>query len=149
MTPSPDSEMAQLAPAAGAGIGKVLADRLIADPTFVDAMVDAAMSGLRATRSYWQGKGENAQLVTEPDSKVQLQAFALILAHMEGEPIKRVIHQHLGGEGKVDPLAALKESPALREAARGLLDKAEWRTSGRKAHKAARKVEPEEPEIEV
>jgi hypothetical protein len=129
------NETATLAPAAGAGIGKILADRLLADPTFVDAMVSAVLNGLKATRSFWQGKGESAQLVTEADSKTQLQAFALIIAHMEGEPIKRIIHQHLGADGSVDPLAALRESPALREAARRLLEKADWRTSGHQASK--------------
>ncbi len=131
----PDETMT-LAPAAGAGIGKVLADRLLAEPGFVDSMVDAVMNGLRATRSFWKGKGETAELVTEADSKCQLQAFALVLAHMEGEPIKRIIHQHLGGTGAVDPLAALQESPELRDAAKRMLEKAEWRQSGRKAKKA-------------
>lgn len=134
-------ETATLAPAAGAGIGKILADRLLAEPGFVDAMVAAAVNGLRATRSYWTGKGDSAELVTVEDSKVQLQAFALILANMEGEPIKRVIHQHLGAGGQADPLAALQESPALRDAARRLLEKADWRTSGHQAHKKPKPAE--------
>lgn len=124
-----------LAPAAGAGIGKILADRLLAEPGFVDSMVSAVMSGLKATRSFWTGKGETAQLVTEADSKTQLSAFALILAHMEGEPIKRIIHQHIGDGKPVDPLAALAESPAMRDELRKLLQKSEWKESGRQAHK--------------
>ncbi len=127
------TEIASLAPAAGHGIGKILADRLLADPTFVDSMVNAVLNGLKATRSYWTGKGETAELITEADSKTQLQAFALVLAHMEGEPIKRVIHQHLGNGSEVDPLTALQESPALRDAARALLDKVD--TSGGKKRK--------------
>ncbi len=138
-------ENATLAPAAGAGIGKLLADRLLAEPTFLSLMVDAAMNGLKATRSFWTGKGDSAQLVTEPDSKVQLQAFALLLAHMEGEPIKRIIHQHLGGAGPLDPLAALQDSPELREAARKMLEKAEWRTSGKQTHKRPEKTVTQEP----
>jgi hypothetical protein len=142
-------ESLSLAPAAGAGIGKILADRLLADPEFIPAMHDAVMGGLKATRSYWTGKGETAQLVTEPDSKVQLQAFALCLAHMEGEPIKRVIHQHLGGSGEADPLAALRESPALRDAAKRLLEKAEWRTSGHQASKRPKKADPASIDVEL
>ena len=122
-----------LAPASGSGIGKILADTLLADPDFVPAMVAAAKGGLKAERSYYD-KGAGA-VVTEPDERVRIQTLALLLAHMEGEPIKRIIHQHLGGTGSVDPLAALQESPALREAAARMLEKAEWRTSGNKAHK--------------
>lgn len=140
------TEALQLAPAAGAGIGKLLADRLLAEPDFIDAMVAAAMNGLRATRSFWTGKGENAEHHTEPDSKVQLQALALVMAHMEGEPIKRIIHQHLGGDGSApDPLAALRESPALLAAVKREIEKAEWRTSGKKAHKAPKRTQDANP----
>lgn len=124
-----------LAPAAGAGIGKLLAEKLLADPNFVQLMVDAAKGGLEATRSFWCGKGASGYLETEPDTRTRIQTLALLLAHMEGEPIKRIIHQHLGGNGTVDPLAALQESPALRDAAKKLLEKAEWRHSGHKASK--------------
>lgn len=57
------------------------------------------------------------------------------MAHMEGEPVKRIIHQHLGGAGAPDLLGALQESPALRDAARALLEKADWKHSGNKASK--------------
>lgn len=133
-TPMPEETMS-LAPAAGAGIGKLLADRLLADPTFIDAMVDAVMNGLRATRSFWvKGDGGKGELQTEPDSKTQLQAFSLVLAHMEGEPIKRVIHQHLGGGAQLDVLGALRESPALQEAMERELAKAKWK-GGKKPKK--------------
>ncbi len=122
-----------LAPAAGAGIGKILADRLLANPDFVPAMLAAALGGLRATRSFWTKSG----VTTEPDHRVQIQTLALLLAHMEGEPIKRIIHQHLGGAGEIDPLAAMQESPALRQAARHLLEKAEFRTRHTKPTKPA------------
>lgn len=130
-----ENETTQLAPAAGAGIGKILAERLLATPGFIDAMVDAVTNGLRATRSFWTKEG----LHTEPDSKTQLQAFALTMAHMEGEPIKRIIHQHLGGSGQVDPLKALQESPELLEAVARTLEKAKWKTAGgeRSAARAA------------
>ena len=124
-----------LAPAAGAGIGKILAERLLAKPEFVELMLAAITNGLNATRSFYV-KDQGMQ--TEPDFKVQLQAFALILAHMEGEPIKRIIHQHIGDGKTVDPLAALQESPQLREAAKRLLDKAAFRTR----HSDAKRAEP-------
>lgn len=125
-----------LAPAAGAGIGKKIADALLAEPDFVGLMVGAMRNGLKATRSFYvKDQGH----VTEPDFKVQLQAVALIMAHMEGEPVKRVIHQHLGAGGKVDVKAALQESPELAEAVAHELEKANWRKSGR-----AKKAQPVE-----
>lgn len=136
------AEEITLAPAAGAGIGKVFADQLIADPAFVRLIVDAAKDGLSATRSFWCGKGATGYLETEPDFRVRIQTLALVLAHMEGEPVKRIIHQHLGLGRDVDPLAALKESPALRESARRLLEKADWRTSGYQDHKRPEKSAP-------
>lgn len=128
------TESIQLAPAAGAGIGKLLAERILAEPTFIDAMVAAIMNGLKATRSFWVKGPGGSELVTEADFKVQLHAFALVLAHMEGEPIKRIIHQHLGAGATVDPLSALRESPELRAAARRELEKAEWHESGRRGN---------------
>lgn len=124
------SESVALAPAAGSGVGKLLADRLLADPEFLDDLVAACKNGLKATRTYYvsTGKGEGHH-ETEPDFRTQLQAVGLLLGHMEGDPVKRVVHQHLGGNGqRIDPLAALQESPELRAAARRLLDKAEFRT---------------------
>lgn len=132
----PPSEDMILAPAAGAGIGKLIADRLLADPSFMDLMIQAIKNGLQATRSFLTKEG----IVREPDCKTQIQAWALVLAHMEGEPIKRIIHQHLGAGGAIDPLAALQESPALLEQAERLIEKAKWRKSGR-----AKKVEPTKP----
>ncbi len=146
---SPMNETMTLAPAAGAGIGKILADRLLAEPGFVDAMIAAVMGGLRATRSFW-AKDANGKptLTTEADSKVQLQAFSMVMAHMEGEPIKRVIHQHLGAAG-IDPTAALQESPALLAAVEREVQKAKWRHSGTQAHKRPqKKVEASETVVE-
>lgn len=142
------TELVTLAPSAGTGIGKQLAEALLARPDFLEAMVQAAIGGLTAERSFWCGKGEGGYLEREPDMRTRIQTLALLLAHMEGEPIKRIIHQHLGGEGKVDPLAALQESPALREAAAQLLRKAEWRTAGQAKHKRPTKV-AETAELEV
>ena len=126
-------EIMTLAPAAGAGIGKKLADALIADPDFLTAMIESAKGGLSATRSFWCGKGGDGYLETEPDFRVRVQTLALLLAHMEGEPVKRIIHQHLGAGGKVDIMEALRESPALLAAAEREIEKAKFRDRHKKA----------------
>lgn len=135
---NPDTSLS-LAPAAGAGIGKKVADALLAQADFVECMVGALSNGLKATRSFYV---KDAGMQTEPDFKVQLQAAALILAHMEGEPVKRIIHQHLGTGGKLDVQEAIRESPELAAAVQGVLEKAKWRTSGNQAHKRPKKADP-------
>lgn len=120
-----------LAPAAGSGMGKIVAAELLT----LDApkKVAAALNrGLTAERSVWisEGKGQG-HWQSEPDTRSQLQAAALILAHMEGEPVKRVIHQHIGANGALDLGAALRESPELVALVERELDKANWRKSGR------------------
>lgn len=138
-------ENAQLAPAAGAGIGKLLADNLLARPGFIEAMADVIDGAIRANSRHWDR--EAREFIVEPDFKIRLQAFFGIVAHMEGEPIKRVFHAHVGATG-ADPLAALQESPALRDAARRLLEKADWRTSGRQEHKRPEKSAPAVLEVD-
>ncbi len=139
------TEIASLAPAAGAGIGKIIADRLLAEPGFIDKMVHGLLTCLNATQRRWD-KESDAWLI-DPDFQTILKTVFGILAHMEGEPIKRIIHAHLGGGGEVNPLAALQESPALREAARALLDKADWKekhaSGGMKRAKKAQAAEAE------
>jgi hypothetical protein len=128
-------ETLELAPAAGAGIGKEIARILLARPGFIEAMADALHNALTAERRTWDSGSK--QWVTEPDTRSQLQAFFGCLSHMEGEPIKRVFHQHMS-DGKVDPLAVLQDSPATREALQRLLDKSKWRESGRNTKQAER-----------
>lgn len=125
-------ETLTLAPAAGAGIGKQVADRLLARPDFVELMVQAAVSGLQAEMPQRWDSNAKDWAPAVPDYKTRLAAWLGILAHMEGDPVKRIIHQHLGGAGRVDPLAALQESPALQEAARRMLDNAGFRTRNQK-----------------
>lgn len=135
-------ENAILAPAAGAGVGKLLADLLLADPGFIPLMRKTALDCLEAMSPRRWDK-ETETWINDPDFRIRAQMFFGLLAHMEGEPIKRIIHQHLGGSGAVDPLAALQESPELREAAKRMLEKAEWRHSGKGEHKRPKKVQPE------
>ena len=138
-----------LAPAAGSGIGKAIADDLLARPEFAKKLADCLERGLTATRRVWvsTGKGEG-YWEEEPDTRSQLQAAFGIMAHMEGEPVKRIIHQHLGGAGNgFDLQGALKDSPELSAAVERELQKANWRTSGNQAHKRKKKEEEKPAEI--
>lgn len=141
------ADQAQLAPAAGAGVGKLFADALLADPEFLPALKAAAMDGLRANRSYYDGAQK--RVVTEPDARVRIQSVALLLAHMEGEPIKRVVHQHLGSTEGVDVLGALRDSPALQTAMERALEKARFRDRpGRGRRPTEKQAEPVDVEFE-
>lgn len=140
-----DSQIA-LAPAAGSGVGKLLADALLARPDFVDALVAAVMCGLTANRSYYDGAAK--QHVTEPDARVRIQSVGLVLAHMEGEPIKRIVHQHIGAEGGIDVLGALRDSPALQSAMERALEKARFRDRPGRGRKAEKTVEAVEVDFE-
>lgn len=134
-----------LAPAAGAGIGKMLADGLLAREDFAQLMQQTAIDCLHAMAPRRWDK-ESGGWVVDPDMRTRAQMFFGLLAHMEGEPVKRIIHQHLGAGGAVDILAALRESPALLAATEEALQKAKWRTSGQQAHKRPKQAEtvPEE-----
>ena len=116
-----------LAPAAGAGVGKLLADLLLADPGFLPAMKEAAMRGLTAMQPRRWDKENECWGEAVPDARVQVQTVAMLLAHMEGEPIKRIVHQHLGADGGPDPVAAMRESPALRAAVERTLANAQFK----------------------
>lgn len=128
---------------AGAGIGKKLADYLLGQPDFISDMGQVILRAIKAKTRHWDR--EAREFVIEDDCKTQLQAFALTVAHMEGEPVKRIIHQHLGAGGKIDFKAALEESPELAQALERELQKANWRTSGNQAHKRPKKVQAEKP----
>ena len=133
-----ESTTLSLAPAAGAGIGKMVADDLLARQGFAKRLADSLDRGLTATRRTWDSGAK--EWVEEPDTRSQLQAAFGIFAHMEGEPIKRIIHQHMGAAG-IDPLATLQDSPAAREALRKLLEKADWKHSGQAGHKRPKRIE--------
>lgn len=145
-----ENQTLTLAPAAGGGIGKAVADRLLARSDFLQLMEDAAVCGLTANlppRWDSQGKCWGPEM---PDAKTRVTTWLGILAHMEGDPIKRIIHQHTGDGGKLDVAAALRESPELLSALRREAEKAEWRTSGHQKHKRpAKQVEAMEVEGEA
>ncbi len=135
-----------LAPGAGQGIGKLLFDALIADAGFLRDLAEAARGGLRAETPPRWDKGANGGeggWTSAPDYRVRVQTLFGLLAQAEGDPIKRVIHQRLGGDGAgIDPLGALRDSPALQAAVERTLEKAKWRTSGNQAGKRPKKAEP-------
>jgi|SRR5882757_8863547 len=134
------SEQLTLAPAAGSGIGKLVFDALLADPGFIPAMVAAAMGGLQATTSFYNPA--TREVIEKVDFKTRMQAWLALTAHAEGEPVKRIIHQHLQGDGKLDLRGALQDSPELAAAVAAELEKAKWRHSGQQAGKRPRKADP-------
>ncbi len=134
MTQQPEQALT-LAPAAGSGIGKLVFDALLAEPDFIPLMVQAAMGGLRATTSFYNPA--TREVIEKVDFKTRLQAWLALTAHAEGEPVKRIIHQHLGAGGQLDIMGALRESPALLAAAKAEIEKAEFRDRHKKAKQAA------------
>jgi hypothetical protein len=121
----------------------MLADELLKDPEFVPLMRSVALGCLRAvTHRFIMERKETIEV---PDFKIQAQMFFGLMAHMEGEPVKRIIHQHLGAGGKLDLGSALQESPELAQAVEKELQKAKWRTSGHQAHKRPAKAAKEQP----
>lgn len=123
-------------------MGKMLADLLLADPEFVPLMRQTAIDCLHAMAPRRWDK-ESGDWIADPDMRTRAQMFFGLMAHMEGEPVKRIIHQHLG-TGKLDVGGALTDSPELAAAVERELQKARWRTDGQQAHKRPRRVSSEE-----
>lgn len=91
-------------------------------------MLAVAKDGLRAMgfRRFDKASGE---WVSDPDMKVRTATFFGLLAHMEGEPIKRIVHQHLGGAvSESDLVDVLRDSPALLAAVERKIENAKFRT---------------------
>ncbi len=123
------TEIIPLAPAAGSGIVREVASELAQRPSIAIKVADALENALTATRRTWDAGAK--QWVYEPDTRSQLQAVFGMFAHFVGDPQKRVIHEHVGAQLGIDPLGALRDSPALLAAVERTLEKAKWRTSGR------------------
>jgi hypothetical protein len=103
-----------LAPGAGGGIGRKIAERLLSRPDWLDLMETALVNALSAQMRYYDNATKKH--VVMQDAKTQLNAVLGIWSHLEGDPIKRVIHQHFdraGVDGNLSNLLA--ESPQLRE----------------------------------
>lgn len=130
-----------LAPGAGSGVGKLVASELLSRAGIIKKLADAFEAALTATRRTWDSGAK--QWVEEPDTRSQLQAAFGLLAHMEGEPIKRVVHEFK--RAGLDPLAAL-DSPAAIEAAERMIAGA--KAHARKTAAQARKAEPVVVDVE-
>jgi hypothetical protein len=137
-------EAIEMAPAAGSGVVREVAAELEKRKSVVVKIADALENALTAKRRTWDSGTK--QWVEEDDTRSQLQAVFGMFSHFVGDPQKRVIHEHLVQKG-VDPLGALQDSPALRDAARAVLEKAEFRTrNSRKREKPAERIEPSAPD---
>ena len=144
---TPENAQVSLAPAAGAGIGKQVAENLLARPGFAERVADALDRALSASKRLWDkeaGADGKGGWVTEQDTRCQLQAVFGIFAHFEGMPIQRIIRENIGTAAGFDLDAELRANPALAEGLRRKLENAEWRKSGRNA----KRVKPAEPEAE-
>ena len=120
----PQKTLLRLAPGAGEGVGRLVADKLTAEPDFAQRMVEAVMVGLVAeSRCYDMGKRE---MMTYPDCKTRLAAFNAAMAHLVGEPVKRiqVLQVAAGGETDAERMGRLLQSPAVRESLQAALNKA-------------------------
>jgi hypothetical protein len=113
-----------LAPGAGTGIGKKLAERFLDRPDCIQLLENAFVGALKADLRYYDKDAK--KMVIYPDGKTRLNAAMGLLAQLEGEPVRRIVHQVINGSanqaGLMDELA---HSPALRSAMRKTIDEAE------------------------
>ncbi len=125
------TEQMMLAPAAGAGIGRALAEKLLANPDFLPAMEAAVMGGLRAHSTLWDkeaNSGKGGWMKAE-DHKTQVMTYVQVLANMEGAPIKRIVSQRINeAVSATDLMELIHASPALASELQRTLDKAAFRT---------------------
>ena len=117
-----------LAPAAGSGVGAALAQRFFARPDWLDKLEAGLINALEAQHKIYDKSAGG--VVTYPDGKTQLAAVFGLMAHMEGEPVKRIIHEVRRGRDAESLQDELSRSPALREAAREMLEAAEHAAGG-------------------
>lgn len=122
----PADQLTVMAPGAGSGIGKKIADNLLARPGFVDRLCDALDHALTSTLRRWDKDAKDWSI--EQDTRCQLQAAFGILAHMEGEPVKRILHAQISA-GK-DPTDMLFQSPELVASLERRLDQAKRHHAG-------------------
>lgn len=126
-----------LSTAVGNGIGRKIADKLLAEADFIEEMVQVARDGLKAETAICT-KGGGIEMV--PDQKTRQNMFFGLLEQFDGKPVERILTQAFGqpgGPGE-DLDAQLNDSPAFRSALRRKLDKADRRAA--KAEKQAERV---------
>lgn len=145
----PESDQLSLAPGAGQGIVKKVFDELLSDANFVKEMVAAAHDGLNAmTARRWDREANNGKggWICDPDYKTRVHTLFGLFAQAEGEPVKRVMHE-IHRTGQLDPLAALRDSPALQDAAERLIAKSKFRDRNGKKAKKAEAIEADAVEV--
>jgi NAD(P)-dependent dehydrogenase (short-subunit alcohol dehydrogenase family) len=123
MDTTQQNDLSALAPAAGSGIGAQIAAGFLARGDWLALCIDALVAALQANCKVYD-KANNC-LVTYPDGRTRLEAVHKIWSHLEGEPVKRIIHEVRRGRDAESLQDELTRSPALREAAREMLDAAE------------------------
>lgn len=119
------SDELSLSPGAGSGIGKKLADALLAEPDFIELLKAAFMEALEAKQWFYDKRAK--EWTSEPDYKTRLAAGQAILANLEGEPIKRVMVAQGGGKKKESDAKVIQRiasSPALQAALQAKLTSA-------------------------
>lgn len=114
-----------LAPNAGSGIGRLFFQALLANPKIVELLTEAAIGGLKADVSFRDRK--TGEIVSTPDFRTRVQTLTMLLAQAEGDPVKRVIHEHTTS-GALDVMSALQASPGLLQAVEREVEKAKFRS---------------------
>lgn len=117
-------EQLTLSPGAGSGIGKKLADALLAEPDFIGMLKAAFMEALEAKQWFYDKHAK--EWTSEPDYKTRLAAGQAILANLEGEPIKRVMVAQGGRKPDSDAktVERIASSPALQASLQAKLSRA-------------------------
>jgi hypothetical protein len=115
MSENGNNAILALAPAAGTGIGKELAARLLRREDFMGLLEEAAVAALTAMQQQRWNPVAKQWEPSQPDARTRLGALLGLMAQLEGEPVRRIVHQHLGGGGVLDLHAVLRDSPELRE----------------------------------
>lgn len=93
-----------------------LADRITEDD--MQAGMLALRNALKAENVIYDGASR--QLVRNPDSKTQLAAFTLMMAYVEGTPVKRIAAVVADARSVEDRIHNLQESPEMANALRSI-----------------------------
>jgi hypothetical protein len=98
---------------------------LESDPELATLVVDAIKDGLRAMGKHWDKDLKN--WAYEIDSRTRLQSAQLALHYLVGLPVQRNVNVNInqGPKQQVPYEEMLKRSPALREAAKRAIARAE------------------------
>jgi hypothetical protein len=125
---------------AGSGIGKQLAEKLLERDDFLRLLEEAVVAALQANLQPRWDPNAKAWAPAVPDAKTRLAAVLGLMAQLEGEPVRRIVHQHLGGGGVLDLHAVLRDSPELREVLARELQNAKGPGERSREHFAAKRA---------